>query len=44
LPLPEDDPRRRWPQIDKAKKLLGWEPRVDLAEGLKKTLSFFKTL
>ncbi|MGE3973487.1 MAG: UDP-glucuronic acid decarboxylase family protein [Bdellovibrionales bacterium] len=44
LPLPEDDPRRRWPQIDKAKKLLKWEPRVDLAEGLEKTLAFFKTI
>ncbi len=42
LPLPEDDPKRRWPQIDKARNQVGWEPRVSLAEGLKSTLEYFK--
>jgi len=41
LPLPEDDPRRRKPDISRAKALLGWEPRVDLAEGLVPTTQWF---
>lgn len=41
-PLPEDDPRRRLPDIEKAKKLLGWEPVVPLEEGLKKTIAYFQ--
>lgn len=41
-PLPQDDPRRRCPDISKAKRLLGWAPRVSLAEGLAPTLAFFK--
>lgn len=41
-PLPEDDPRQRCPDISKAKKLLGWEPKVGLEEGLKVTIAFFK--
>jgi dTDP-glucose 4,6-dehydratase len=41
-PLPEDDPKQRRPDIAKAKRLLGWEPRVSLEEGLKTTVSFFK--
>jgi dTDP-glucose 4,6-dehydratase len=41
-PLPEDDPKQRCPDISKAKRLLGWEPKVDLAEGLRYTLDFFK--
>jgi dTDP-glucose 4,6-dehydratase len=41
-PLPEDDPKQRRPDISKAKKLLGWEPRVSLDEGLKTTIEFFK--
>ena len=41
-PLPEDDPRQRCPDITKAKKLLGWEPKVSLEEGLRLTLEFFK--
>lgn len=41
-PLPEDDPRRRRPDISKAKKLLGWEPKVPRAEGLKTTLDYFR--
>jgi dTDP-glucose 4,6-dehydratase len=40
--LPEDDPQKRQPEITKAKELLGWEPQVDRAEGLKRTLEYFK--
>jgi dTDP-glucose 4,6-dehydratase len=40
-PLPEDDPRQRRPNIDKARGLLGWEPRVDLDEGLRQTIDYF---
>jgi UDP-glucuronate decarboxylase len=40
-PLPQDDPRRRRPNIDRALTLLGWEPRVSLAEGLAKTCTWF---
>lgn len=40
-PLPQDDPRRRRPDISRAKALLGWEPRVTLAEGLEKTCAWF---
>ena len=41
-PLPQDDPKQRCPDITKAKKLLGWEPKVALADGLRLTLDFFK--
>ena len=41
-PLPEDDPRRRCPDIRKAKRLLGWEPKVALAVGLKRTIEYFQ--
>lgn len=41
--LPIDDPRRRCPDITKAQKMLGWTPRVELEEGLKKTIADFKT-
>lgn len=41
-PLPEDDPKVRQPDITLAKKVLGWEPVVDLEEGLPKTLDYFK--
>ncbi|WP_298091322.1 UDP-glucuronic acid decarboxylase family protein [uncultured Sphingomonas sp.] len=40
-PLPQDDPRRRRPNIDRARALLGWEPRVPLADGLAKTCAWF---
>lgn len=40
-PLPVDDPRRRRPDISRAKALLGWEPRVPLSEGLEKTCAWF---
>jgi len=41
-PLPEDDPVRRKPDISKAKKLLNWEPKTALRDGLKKTIEWFK--
>ena len=41
-PLPQDDPKRRCPDISKAKRLLNWEPKVELEEGLEKTLAYFK--
>ena len=41
-PLPEDDPKRRCPDITKAKRILKWEPKVSLDEGLKLTLAHFK--
>jgi len=40
-PLPQDDPRQRQPDISRAKKLLGWQPRVELEEGLKKAIDWF---
>jgi dTDP-glucose 4,6-dehydratase len=40
--LPEDDPQRRRPDITKAKSILGWEPRVALEEGLRKTIEYFR--
>ncbi len=43
-PLPEDDPKQREPDITKAKKLLGWEPKVNRKEGLKITYEYFKSL
>ena len=42
-PLPADDPRRRRPDITLAKELLGWEPKVPLAEGLAKTIEYFRS-
>ncbi|MDI9348784.1 MAG: SDR family oxidoreductase [Candidatus Symbiobacter sp.] len=42
-PLPPDDPRQRCPDISLAKKLLNWEPRIDLEVGLAKTIDYFKT-
>ena len=41
-PLPEDDPQVRQPDITKAKTLLGWEPKVSLDEGLRKTIEYFR--
>jgi len=42
LPLPEDDPKQRQPNIDKVKRMIGWQPRVTLEEGLEKTIEYFK--
>jgi len=41
-PLPQDDPKRRCPDIRKAQRLLGWEPNVALADGLKRTIEYFQ--
>jgi len=43
-PLPEDDPKRRCPDIERAKKEIGWEPKTSLYEGLKKTIEYFKSI
>jgi dTDP-glucose 4,6-dehydratase len=41
-PLPQDDPKQRRPDINKAKKLLNWEPKIDLATGLRLSLDYFR--
>ncbi|HMI65358.1 MAG TPA: hypothetical protein VK517_04945, partial [Cyclobacteriaceae bacterium] len=43
-PLPKDDPKQRQPDITKAKKILGWTPKVSRKEGLKITYDYFKSL
>ncbi len=43
-PLPGDDPKMRRPDITLAKKALGWEPKVNLFDGLQKTIEYFKTI
>jgi len=43
-PLPQDDPRQRQPNINLAKEVLGWEPAIQLDEGLIKTIDYFKVL
>ena len=42
--LPSDDPTRRRPDISRAKSVLGWEPKVQLEEGLEKTIAYFRKL
>lgn len=42
-PLPQDDPKQRRPDISKARKVLGWEPAIDLNKGLSYTIDYFKT-
>jgi UDP-glucuronate decarboxylase len=42
LPLPQDDPRQRRPDISQAQTLLGWNPTIELQEGLEKTVDYFK--
>jgi dTDP-glucose 4,6-dehydratase len=41
-PLPQDDPKQRCPDITKARTLLGWEPKIDLATGLRMSLEYFR--
>jgi dTDP-glucose 4,6-dehydratase len=41
--LPQDDPKQRRPDITRARKWLGWEPKVPLAEGLERTIAYFRT-
>ncbi|HRH67855.1 MAG TPA: hypothetical protein PLU53_16285, partial [Bacteroidia bacterium] len=43
-PLPTDDPKQRQPDITRARTILGWEPKIDRAEGLKRTYAYFKNL
>mmetsp|Transcript_49321 Transcript_49321/g.82432 ORF Transcript_49321/g.82432 Transcript_49321/m.82432 type:complete len:141 (+) Transcript_49321:182-604(+) len=43
-PLPGDDPKQRRPDITKAKAVLGWEPQVQLEEGLRRTVAYFRGL
>ena len=43
-PLPEDDPLKRKPSIDLAKKEIDWEPKTDLEDGIKKTIDYFKKI
>lgn len=40
-PLPKDDPKQRQPDISKARRIIGWQPKVSLVEGLKKTIEWF---
>jgi dTDP-glucose 4,6-dehydratase len=42
-PLPQDDPRVRKPDISRARKLLGWEPKIDRHEGLRRTMEYFRS-
>jgi dTDP-glucose 4,6-dehydratase len=42
-PLPQDDPRVRRPDIGRARRLLGWEPKIDRQDGLRRTLDYFRT-
>jgi len=44
LDLPADDPKQRRPDIDRARKLLGWEPKIDLDHGLDRTIAYFREL
>ncbi len=41
-PLPQDDPRQRQPDITRARRILKWEPRIELEEGLKRTIGWFR--
>jgi len=41
-PLPEDDPKVRQPDITRAKKILGWQPRIDFDEGIRETIEYFR--
>jgi dTDP-glucose 4,6-dehydratase len=42
--LPQDDPKRRKPDITRARELLGWEPKVDRSEGLRRSLEYFRKI
>ncbi len=44
VPLPSDDPKQRRPDIGYAKKVLSWEPKVSLEEGLKATIDHFRNI
>jgi UDP-glucuronate decarboxylase len=44
MPLPADDPKQRKPDITRARNILGWEPKVQLEDGLKETIAYFRTI
>jgi UDP-glucuronate decarboxylase len=44
MPLPSDDPTQRKPDISLAKKVLDWEPKVSLSEGLDRTIPYFSEI
>jgi UDP-glucuronate decarboxylase len=44
MPLPADDPKQRKPDITRARNMLGWEPKVQLEDGLKETIAYFRTI
>jgi nucleoside-diphosphate-sugar epimerase len=44
MPLPQDDPLQRRPDITKARELLEWQPTIPLRQGLERTIDYFKTL
>jgi dTDP-glucose 4,6-dehydratase len=41
-PLPQDDPKKRRPDITRARELLGWEPKIQLEEGLRRSMAYFR--
>jgi len=41
-PLPQDDPRQRRPDTTRAREILGWEPRTQMEDGLRRTLEYFR--
>ena len=43
-PLPQDDPTQRRPDITRARDLLAWEPKIELREGLEKTIDYFRSI
>ncbi len=44
LPLPQDDPVRRQPDITRARTILDWEPTIPLADGLERTVEYFRSI
>ena len=44
MPLPQDDPKQRCPDIGKAQKILGWTPRVSLEAGLSRTIEYYRSV
>jgi nucleoside-diphosphate-sugar epimerase len=42
MKLPDDDPKQRKPDISKAQEILGWNPKIDLQEGLERTIDYFE--
>jgi UDP-glucuronate decarboxylase len=43
-PLPVDDPKQRRPDITRARETLGWEPQIELSEGLDRTIPYFRSV